>query len=58
MALTEKLFGAMLNDAAFNRLHFARECAVHCKQAGWDPDYEDIKQLNRAMYSKPLKLKV
>ena len=52
-----KALGAMLNDAAFNRLHFARECAVHCKQAGWDPDYEDIKQLNRAMYSKPLNSK-
>lgn len=49
--------GRIMNDLAFNRQSFARECAVVCRQARWQHDYKDVQDLARSLYSKPLNTK-
>ena len=47
----------VMADLAWNKLSFARECAVVCRQASWDPAHEDIQELCKSMWSKPLNTK-
>eukprot|EP00439_Symbiodinium_sp_Y106_P014823 s7544_g2.t1 len=49
--------GRIMNDMAFNRQSFARECAVVCQQARWQHDYKDVQDLARSLYAKPLNTK-
>ncbi|CAE7252162.1 unnamed protein product, partial [Symbiodinium microadriaticum] len=49
--------GLIMGDLAFNRLSFARECAVVCRMSNWRADYKDVQDLARSLYKKPLNTK-